>query len=523
MNWENYKELFKKRKIDESQFVLGIDLGNSTSSIAFFDANRGVPEIIDISGGYGKPSMPTAMQYIADSKEWTSGEYAVLNRESGREITVLSLLERLSRNEFVEIDGKPVSIISILGMYIKELIGSCKNLNPKAEIAGIVFAIPGYLSEETKTAFLAAFSAAGYGNAVIGFASDRECIFNYYYFNRSVVEEKVLLLDFAGRELRGGIYEIEPAESGAKIVSVSSLFDKSLGTQKINGEVSELFKKYYCNELNVDADKIGVQTAEQISAFTYQHKDILFQRNEKGKPIKLYFNFAYPPFQKIVTKQDADSFISPFKTKMLGFLKELFTKTLLPEDRVSAENIDTILCTGGGFEMFWARQTVAEMFPAAKIVFYKNSKAVPAEGACIRAAEKLALIGEKKFVMTDLHRLKADIGVRVMKDARESFVCLMDKNSFWWQQREPAVFIISEQIEETPVTIEIVKRDEAGGLQQIGFAELDGLPQRPAYTTRLSMEFAFKSYNLLELTVSDLGFGELFQKSDYRKHFSFEL
>ena len=141
----NLKKIFKNKKIGDDQFILGIDLGDSTSSICYFDINRKTPEIIDISGGYGKANMPTVVQYIPKTKEWVFGEYAILNKGIEDEITFSSIIDKLGKKEYVEIDGKLETVVGLIGLYLKELIDNCKNINPRADIAGIVVAIPHYI------------------------------------------------------------------------------------------------------------------------------------------------------------------------------------------------------------------------------------------------------------------------------------------------------------------------------------------------------------------------------------------
>jgi hypothetical protein len=103
MHWKQYKNLPKDQKRDESYYIIGLDIGNDSSGIAFFNAAEGMPETIDLSGGYGKPSIPTVMQYIAETREWVYGEYAILNRGVGTEITLNDLIQRLGSFDYVEV------------------------------------------------------------------------------------------------------------------------------------------------------------------------------------------------------------------------------------------------------------------------------------------------------------------------------------------------------------------------------------------------------------------------------------
>ena len=285
MNWKRYKTLPDKEKRQDIYYIIGLDIGNDSSAIAFYNTVDGVPEIIDLSGGYGRPTIPTAMQYIVENKEWVFGEYAIQNMGVGKEVTLKDLIERLGNSEYIDIDNKPISVINLLGMYIKELMSNVKNINPKAEIAGIVASVPSYFSTQAKDELKRAFKNAGYEKELIDLVSDRQCVFAYAEIKKG---EKSLLIDYGAREVRGGVYS---AESENQLKSLSSLFEDTIGTRIIDEEVKKLFTDYYIanNPLaarqGTDLDK-GIK--DQIATFTYQHQEILFQKAIRSKPAKLY-------------------------------------------------------------------------------------------------------------------------------------------------------------------------------------------------------------------------------------------
>jgi len=522
MAWTKYRELFRHTKQSEAHFVLGIDLGNAMSSIAYYDALRAQPEVIDMSGGYGKAAVPTVLQYAPDTKEWIYGEYAVLNRGVGREQTFSGLLERLGRNEYIEVNDRPMQVSALLGLFCKELVSTCRNLNPKAEIAGIVAAAPCYMTEEAQAELLAAFQAAGLDKELIELLPDRECVLLRYYYQKPAVPETVFLLDFGSRALRGGIYDVRPAEDGIAINCISSLFDSAVSVQNVNERVLAWFTDFYCQKTGSEAAALSKAVQEQLRLFAHQHRDLLFQRDIGTKPLKLYYNFAYPPLQQAVTSEDAHALSAPFEASFKRFLADVSAKTIDGNATAAQQAPDTVLCVGGGFEMLWVRKLVQSAFPDSHVVFYKNAKSVVAEGASIAAAAQLGVIPPRNHRMTDLHMLTSDIGVKVLRGQKERFVPLITRNSFWWQEREPVCFLLHE-----PTTndtgIEFYTRDEAGELHTLGTAMLPGLPPRPAGTTKLQFTFRFDARDRLTATVTDAGFGELFPRADYEQTISFHM
>lgn len=523
LNWKKFKNLFSEDNKSESEFIIGLDLGNATSAIAYFDMFANQPQIIDISGGYGKPVTPTVMQYIPTTKEWVFGEYAVLNRGIGKEVTISDLISKLGKRQFIEVDGKAISIANVLAIFLKELLKSCRNINPKAEIVGIIVAVPDFFSQEASDELMLAFKIAGYEKEFIDFITDKVCIFQKYFYEKKVKDETVLLLDFGSRSLRGGIYEIK--EKGSSIRNLSFLKNDEIGMALIDEEVSKLLEDMYINEQKSSSLRLSSQIKEQLAAFSYQHKDLLFQKGILSKPVKLYFTFAYPPFQKTVSKEIMDSLIKPFYSRTELFIKELFKKNLYDSTKLlRPSSINTIICTGGGFEMLWVRTLIEDYFPTAKILIFKNSKCAIAEGASIAAAHKLKVIDAAEIIIDDKLKLRYDYGIMILQNGREKFNPIVERNSFWWQNTFQSRFIIKQDTNESnEYYLNIFKRDETGDVTDFVKLPLKNLPKRPKGTTCLSLNLNFKSYNHIMATVYDEGFGQLFERTDYAEEFFIDI
>ena len=505
MHWKRYKALPLTEKYDETYYIIGLDIGNDSTGIAFYNLYESVPEPIDPSGGYGKPSIPTVMQYIAETKEWVFGEYAILNQGAGTEITLQFLVKRLGHYDYLDIDGKAVSVATILGLYIREILASVRNINPKAEIVGIVAAVPAYLSQPAHEELVRAFKLAGYEKELIALVPDRECVLAHHFQNTSKKDEKVLLLDYGNREVRGGVY-VAAKDEDIIAKSLSSLFDESIGMGKIDEDVYALFKSYYH-----DAGGQNPQNAEtdQLTAFTYQHKDILFQKNIRTKPAKLYFNFVYPPFQQTITQSDSEALIRPYRQRFNRFIRDTLEQNLATRV-TSPHDIDTVICVGGGFEMLWARETVAALFTPTQIRMYKNSKLITAEGAALVAAKMLDVTRGSSISVEDNHQLAVDIGL----STEGVFLPLVEQGAFWWQAHQPALVLVNSPVD-GELRLNISERTANDESRQLVTYNLAGLPKRPKGTTRLKFSVKFKSNTDFILNVEDLGFGELFPKTNY--------
>ena len=504
--------------INENSFVLGIDIGNDSSSLSFFNTATQQADVIDLSGGYGKPSMPTVMQYISETKEWVYGEYALTNTDTNDTVLITGLIERLGKHDYFDIGGRTFSTATLLGMFIKELVGNVYNINPRAEIAGIVAAVPSYFSDEATNELLQAFQKAGLEKELIGFVADRDCVLHNYLYSRrdmgNTQFDNIMLLDFGARALRGVVFESTSSGSNQiQFRSTSSFFDANISSDAVNTTVRELFTQFYCDNYKISPEKLSVQTKTQLNTFEYQHRDILFQKSIKTKPARLYFNFAYPAFSRSVTADEAENIISDTKTGIKAFIANLLDNLSLNKRKMKPSDIQTVLAFGGGFEMLWARNFIKDSFPHSEVHFYKNSKVCVSEGAAIAAAHALSLLPEHPtFLIQDLSRLDTDIGVIVTQQNHERFVPIVPQNSFWWQTHSPLHLLLGETTE-NPIDLKLLKRSSNGDITPIDSITIKELPHRPRGATRISVEISFETYNSATCHITDLGFGDIFPKS----------
>ncbi|MCL2617421.1 MAG: DUF5716 family protein [Defluviitaleaceae bacterium] len=534
MYWKKFHNLVSAgASLEEAQFVLGIDIGNDSSSLSLFNAGSGQAEVVDISGGYGKPSVPTAMQYIAETREWVYGEYAVLGDNALGNVLVTGLVERLGKHEYVDVDGRSVSVVTLLGMFIKELVSHIYSINPRAEIVGVAAAIPGYLSDDARSEFLLAFNKAGLEKELIGLVTDRECVLHGYFHGSSLaagrgrktsapLAGRVLLLDLGSRELRGTVFDITSmAQDSVHLRSTSSLFEGNVSTNVVNSLVSDLFGLFYRDNFAPEADKITPAVQAHLDAFTFQHRDILFQKSIKAKPARLYFNFAYPAFSRSVSEGEVASLIGDIELRMKDFIAKLLKNNTHDGGSLQASDIGTVLAYGGGFEMMWARDVLRGIFPEGSLHFRKNSKSCVSEGAAVSAARSLCLLPKLELTITDLNRVNVDIGIMITSGRRERFVPIVEQSSFWWQKRPPVHFILGDAIAAEPPGIRFFRRDQRGDITFAEEVTLRGLPERPRGATRLCVDISFKNFNCVTCRVRDLGFGEMFPKTDIAADKSF--
>ncbi|MDR2939949.1 MAG: DUF5716 family protein [Clostridiales bacterium] len=517
MSWKKNKLLFAENYPDESQFIIGIDIGNSMSSIAYFDVNLKMPQIIDISGGYGKQNLPSAIQYASDDKEWIFGEYALFNNASGSDIKITSIMDKLGKKEYYYINNKPFSLSHIVGLYIKELINNCKSLNPKANIAGIVASIPAYIDESALNELKTAFANSGYEKYVIDYIPNRECILTRYFYKKAVDAQRVYIIDFGSKQLRAAVYDLKNEFGEVKTECISSMYEPELGEKNIEGLIRELVLGHLAKN-NKQPEGLTQYEQDQLQSFIYNYKDLIFQKNASGKPVKLYYNFIHPPFRYTLEKEDIDNLIAGFQQRFKEFLLKAIEKTITSK-KLKLSEIDRVICTGGGFEMFWPQKLVNNLFGEGKTVFFKNAKGVTSEGASIIAATKLGVIKNPKFVIKDKNLITDDIGIKVSTNKQEKFYTLIERDSFWWN----AEALLSVILNDNKYCLEVYKRNSDFETKILGRVSLDKLVRRPKGASKVKLGMRFEKPDELLVEIEDLGFGELFPRTGYKQKFNIPL
>ncbi len=524
MSWKRYKKIFTsldKPLEDETKFILGIDIGNQTSVISYWNVNRQEPEWIDVSGGYGKPSIPTVLQYVPEHKEWVYGEYALLNKGFFEDITITYPVERLGYGEWIDIGGKPMNLPVLLGRYLKELVEICKNINPNGEIAGMVVATPTYFSEAAKEELYRAFSLAGLDQQLITFLPDRECILHSLYHQQELQkQETILYLDYGNESLRGGVFQIEIQEEKMQGKVISSLFDSSLGLRYLDQQLHDLFIRFYCDHTGELPENINPEILQQIDVLLYQNKAMLLQHYFQGKPMKLYFNFVHPAFQKKVEIQELENIVSPMKERIQAFIQNTLQKTI--GKTIGVQEVTKVVLSGGGFEMDWVLEIMKEKFPHTPMIHSHFSEGQISLGACWAAVSYLGLASPLEIQLEDLHRLNFDVGIKVKTKKGDQFITFLEKKSFWWQD-QPHRWLITQHSKSEELILYFLKRNAKGEETHLCNVPLEGIPIRPKGTTRLEIFCQMCNPYKLKGVVKDCGFGEFFPATEYTKEFEIEL
>ena len=207
-------------------------------------------------------------------------------------------------------------------------------------------------------------------------------------------------------------------------------------------------------------------------------------------------------------------------TKPVTVKLEEAVETSLPED---GEERDSELCkfakktlgkdlyssiqiTGEGFSQDWAEQSVRLLCYQKRKVFYGNN--LFAKGACSAGKERLENKALKGYRFLSESLIMADVGMEMRVMGSPTYYPLIEAGNNWYDSKASCEFILDDT-EELVFVVSTYDRPEK---RRVGMM-LPGIPVRPNKTTRLLLELQYVSATECKVTVSDLGFGEMFPSS----------
>ena len=178
-----------------------------------------------------------------------------------------------------------------------------------------------------------------------------------------------------------------------------------------------------------------------------------------------------------------------------------FVKETLGGGLYSSIQID-----GVGFDQEWAQKSVKLLCYQKRKVFYGNN--LFARGACAAGAERFLTRKLKDYRYLGRSLVMTDIGMDMRVMGAQAYHPLIEAGKNWYECKAECELIL-DGTEELVFTASAMGESEK---KRIGM-RLPGLPRRPNKTTRLKVKLQYISQKECEITVTDLGFGEMFPSS----------
>ena len=243
------------------------------------------------------------------------------------------------------------------------------------------------------------------------------------------------------------------------------------------------------------------------------HELLLLDSRDGLMSMRMEMNLQSTPMVSMMTQQVHDgSIMDPLpedesEKEIAGKSKDDRLLNLL-HSLCEGRIVTSVFLIGEGFGGGWMQESLRYMC-ANKRVFQGNN--LYSKGACYGAVEKVypSEVSQKSlFLGSD--KVKSNVGVLAVVNGKEEYYPLLDAGQNWFDIHIYHEFVLEEDAA-VKILITPLNGREKRQLQMI----LENFPQRPPLASRISLEIDFENENHMKLTVKDLGFGELFKKTDY--------
>lgn len=238
----------------------------------------------------------------------------------------------------------------------------------------------------------------------------------------------------------------------------------------------------------------------------WNNQVLIFDYNLYLKTYLLESNRKTTPMVVFVEKQEYPDLIRTFglSEEKRNEWSERFLE--IAEQMCYGRMISAVFLLGDGFKEEWTGAFM-KLLCRGRRVFQGNN--MYSKGACHGVMEKRQpseITASQVFLGED--KLKANIGMKVLRHGVESYFAVLDAGINWYEVRNQYQLILDEGNE-----LSFIVTSLTGGVVTEQIVTLDGLPERPPRTTRLLIRMRMLSDKKAKISVTDMGFGTLFPAS----------
>lgn len=192
--------------------------------------------------------------------------------------------------------------------------------------------------------------------------------------------------------------------------------------------------------------------------------------------------------------------------RFLGILKKMC------EGRI----VSSAYLLGDGFRNEWNKESL-QFLCHNRRVFQGNN--LFSRGACYGLQEKLepSEVGAK-HVFLGKDKLKSNVGMNVLRQGKDSYFALLDAGENWYEASKKCEFLLAGEREISFVITPLTGKNIETKKMILTGADVNSAPY-----TRYRLEMTMSTPEIMCVTVTDLGFGEMFASSGQVWKESFEL
>lgn len=472
--------------------IVGIDLGTSTSEIAFL--RNGKPVLIREIASSDPPGILPSVVGMSRSGEYRVGKSMKDQQIQKPEMVAAEVKRHMGEDARLTIGGESFTPVEISAMILRHLKSEAEKYLGEP-ITDAVITVPAYFRDAERQATRDAGALAGLN--VRRIINEPTAAALAYGVERPGVEEKILVYD-----LGGGTFDVTVLELSEGILDVyASAGDSKLGGKDIDAKLMAFIRDRCRRDTGIDL------------LSNANNKARLKQKAEEAKKELSSAQSATVILDHIGTNQNGDFVHFEMDIKrdqfeaLIADLVQSTAKAMdeaLAEKHIKREEIDTVLLVGGSTRIPYVRKFVSEFFGGRTIRQDVNPDEAVALGAAIQAGIVSGQLSERDDVLiTDVSAWSMGIAV-VRHDGEryipDSYDCLVPKNTTVPVTRREKYSTISD--DQDSVIIRVYQGDapNVNDNELVARFELGGIPAAPAGEQDIEIELSYNADAIVVVT-----------------------
>lgn len=273
--------------------------------------------------------------------------------------------------------------------------------------------------------------------------------------------------------------------------------------EKLNRENMEVFWKV-SSKLGLRPDQFMViDHKESFYYFALNQKEELYRHDVFLFEYEAGWMKYYGLKRNLNTSPQVVTILESKRADLNGDKDVEFLRVLQPafENKI----ISTVYLVGDGFEGDWMKQSLQYICRGRRAFVGKN---LFCKGACYAAAVRTHE-EEWPFIYMGENEMKFNLSIKVRSKGTLLFYHLISAGKNWFESSGECEVVLSGSPE-----IDFWKQLPNSREASIETLELTDLPERPDRTTRLRISAKPIADDKIEVTIKDLGFGEILRGSD---------
>lgn len=470
------------------RYVIGYDLNDIQTQISYFELDNESPGTLVSDGENERLGVPTIICKRKRVNQWSFGTEAqrLIRRDGEAEVNKLLSLALSGRT--ITIEGEEFNGIDLLILFVQKSLKLLSVYVSVEQIESLVFTVP-KLDREMLSVLERVAAAIPVERSRILFQSYCESV--YYYMIHQPEElwdPESVIFDHDGNTMTA--YHMHMNHRTAPIVGV---IDKSVFEGLTVPDISVLYEED--DDIPDTADDgvgAGADNDAHLSDASIQTPGEYGIDTKAGKEREKDLHDLKNARAMTSSGQE----IEAMDQRLYNIIRELLiTRT-----------VRSAYLLGSGFDGEWCTKTIRFLCMGRRVFQGRN---MYSKGACYYGMDKLFPSElNKRYIFLGEDKLKFNLGIYMERDGKDEYIALADGGENWFDISTEVDCLLRSgsriQLIVTPLDGKEIRGIEI---------QLDGLPERPARTTRLNLKVSFTSGKTLKAVVSDMGFGEIFQSS----------